>query len=75
MKVEFGRREYMNETKDANSENNCTCDTDKKANKNVLVEYLYLDLKTCERCIGTEGILRITSYNVCYTKLLRTGVV
>lgn len=25
--------------------------------KEVLVEYLYLDLKTCDRCIGTDKVL------------------
>ncbi|MEL7609163.1 MAG: DUF2703 domain-containing protein [Bacillota bacterium] len=25
--------------------------------KKVLVEYLYLDLKTCDRCIGTDNVL------------------
>lgn len=28
-----------------------------KAAKKVLVEYLYLDLKTCDRCIGTDTVL------------------
>ena len=31
----------------------CGCDCDKK----VVVEYLYLDLQTCERCIGTDSVL------------------
>jgi hypothetical protein len=31
----------------------CGCDCEKK----VVVEYLYLDLQTCERCIGTDSIL------------------
>ena len=34
----------------------CSCgcgDCEKK----VLVEYLYLDLQTCERCIGTDSVL------------------
>ncbi|HEY8462725.1 MAG TPA: DUF2703 domain-containing protein [Bacillota bacterium] len=26
-------------------------------NKKIIVEYLYLDLQTCERCIGTDRIL------------------
>ena len=25
--------------------------------KKILVEYLYLDLKTCDRCIGTDAVL------------------
>lgn len=28
-----------------------------KTAKKVLVEYLYLDLKTCDRCIGTDTVL------------------
>ena len=31
----------------------CGCDCEKK----VIVEYLYLDLQTCERCVGTDNIL------------------
>ena len=27
------------------------------SNKKIIVEYLYLDLNTCERCIGTDKIL------------------
>ena len=27
------------------------------SNKKILVEYLYLDLKTCDRCIGTDTLL------------------
>ena len=34
----------------------CCCDTP-KSKKVVKVEYLYLDLKTCERCIGTDAVL------------------
>jgi hypothetical protein len=30
----------------------CSCNS-----KKVLVEYLYLDLKTCDRCIGTDVVL------------------
>ena len=31
----------------------CDCSFEKK----VVVEYLYLDLQTCERCIGTNSVL------------------
>jgi NAD-dependent dihydropyrimidine dehydrogenase PreA subunit len=31
----------------------CGCSNSKR----ILVEYLYLDLKTCDRCIGTSGVL------------------
>lgn len=32
----------------------CACGASIKPEKNVLIEYLYLDLNTCDRCIGTE---------------------
>lgn len=32
----------------------CHCGDDETAFKNVLVEYLYLDLDTCDRCVGFE---------------------
>ena len=38
-----------NELKD---ESCCSC-----GEKKILVEYLYLDLKTCERCIETDAVL------------------
>ncbi|NLD05429.1 MAG: DUF2703 domain-containing protein [Synergistaceae bacterium] len=31
----------------------CSCES-----KKVLVEYLYLDLGTCDRCIGTDAVLK-----------------
>ena len=31
----------------------CDCGCDRSFEKKVVVEYLYLDLQTCERCIGT----------------------
>ena len=34
----------------------CSCSGNQKS-KNVLVEYLYLDLETCDRCIGTDQVL------------------
>jgi len=30
----------------------CSC-----GSKKIMVEYLYLDLKTCDRCIGTDAVL------------------
>jgi hypothetical protein len=27
------------------------------SNKKIIVEYLYIDLKTCDRCIGTDNVL------------------
>jgi hypothetical protein len=35
---------------------NCCCGTNKKE-KVVIIEYLYLDLNTCERCVGTDKVL------------------
>lgn len=32
----------------------CGCDCGTSTAKSVLVEYLYLDLNTCDRCIGTD---------------------
>ena len=29
----------------------------KRYPKKALIEYLYLDLKTCDRCIGTDRVL------------------
>lgn len=48
--------------------------------KKILVEYLYLDLQTCERCIGTDHILdevmialtpglNLAGYEVVYNKI------
>ena len=47
--------------------------------KQVLVEYLYLDLQSCERCIGTDNVLdevmevltpalEMAGYDVTYIK-------
>lgn len=35
----------------------CCCGCGETAEKKVLVEYLYLDLSTCDRCIGTDNVL------------------
>lgn len=35
----------------------CGCGCDEASEKEVLVEYLYLDLKTCDRCVGTDNVL------------------
>jgi NAD-dependent dihydropyrimidine dehydrogenase PreA subunit len=58
----------------------CSCGCEKAAEKKVLVEYLYLDLKTCGRCIGTDAVLdevmgaitpvlRLAGYRVDYRKI------
>ena len=35
----------------------CTCFCGEATENKVLVEYLYLDLQTCSRCIGTDNVL------------------
>jgi Pyruvate/2-oxoacid:ferredoxin oxidoreductase delta subunit len=55
----------------------CGCET---SEKRVLVEYLYLDLESCERCIGTDKALdevmttlapalHLAGYEVAYKKI------
>lgn len=40
------------------SEENCySCTSSDTTEKKVLIEYLYLDLQTCDRCIGTDNVL------------------
>ncbi len=41
----------------AQDDTTCSCGGDCTATKTVLVEYLYLDLHTCERCVGTDTVL------------------
>ena len=38
-------------------ESGCSCGCGDAFEKKALVEYLYLDLHTCERCIGTDNVL------------------
>jgi len=38
-------------------ESACSCGCETSSEKKVVVEYLYLDLQTCDRCIGTDGVL------------------
>ena len=35
----------------------CSCDCSEELGKKVLIEYLFLDLNTCDRCIGTDKVL------------------
>lgn len=35
----------------------CSCRSESASEKKVVVEYLYLDLQTCDRCIGTDNVL------------------
>lgn len=39
------------------SEPGCSCGCGETAEKKVPAEYLYLDLSTCDRCIGTDNVL------------------
>lgn len=61
-------------------ETNCSCGCRNSLEKRVLVEYLYLDLRTCDRCIGTDRVLdevmetiapalRLAGYKVEYHKM------
>ncbi len=58
----------------------CSCGCSQEREKVVLVEYLYLDLSSCERCIGTDKILdevmdiitptlNLSGYSVEYNKV------
>lgn len=35
----------------------CSCGCETPSEKKIVVEYLYLDLETCDRCIGTDNVL------------------
>lgn len=35
----------------------CSCGCTAASEKKIVVEYLYLDLQTCDRCIGTDHVL------------------
>lgn len=61
------------------SEPACACGSELEE-KTVLVEYLYLDLKTCDRCVGTDLVLKevietlspaltLAGYTVRYRKI------
>ena len=39
------------------SDSCCSCGCGTTSKKKVVVEYLYLDIETCGRCIGTDNIL------------------
>jgi hypothetical protein len=61
-------------------ENCCSCGCNKASGKKVIVEYLYLDIDTCDRCIGTDAVLdevmkiltpalSLAGYEVVYNKI------
>ena len=35
----------------------CSCGCETASEKRIVVEYLYLDLQSCDRCIGTDNVL------------------
>ncbi len=58
----------------------CSCGNNEKSDKKVLVEYLYLDIQTCDRCIGTDSVLdeammvltpalKLAGYEIEYNKI------
>jgi NAD-dependent dihydropyrimidine dehydrogenase PreA subunit len=58
----------------------CSCGCGEDTEKKISVEYLYLDLETCDRCIGTDNVLddvmltispalNITGFEVEYNKI------
>lgn len=58
----------------------CCCNATKKKEKVIHVEYLYLDLNTCERCVGTDevlesvlakltNLLKVADYSIEYNKV------
>ncbi len=62
------------------TESCCCCSSIEFPIKRVLVEYLYLDLKTCDRCVGTDTVLEevmatltpvleLAGYTVDYSKI------
>ena len=58
----------------------CSCGGETAPKKKIVVEYLYLDLQTCDRCIGTDNVLdevmsvltpalQLAGYEVEYNKM------
>lgn len=58
----------------------CSCGCGAGSEKKIVVEYLYLDLETCDRCIGTDNVLdevmltltpalKLAGYEVEYKKV------
>ena len=61
-------------------ENCYSCGCNKASDKKVLVEYLFLDVSTCDRCIGTDVVLdevikvltpafSLAGYEIVYNKI------
>jgi len=58
----------------------CSCGCETSSEKKIVVEYLYLDLQTCNRCIGTDAVLdevmetltpalRLAGFDIEYNKI------
>ncbi|WP_298482171.1 DUF2703 domain-containing protein [uncultured Ruminococcus sp.] len=41
----------------SNAKQNCSCSSGNSEKRRILIEYLFLDLNTCDRCIGTDSVL------------------
>ncbi|MEA5143237.1 MAG: DUF2703 domain-containing protein [Oscillibacter sp.] len=46
-----------NGTQEPEAKEECCCGGEAAAEKKIVIEYLYLDLQTCDRCIGTDTVL------------------
>lgn len=62
------------------AESCCSCGCGMASERKIVVEYFYLDLETCDRCIGTDNVLdevmmtltpalNITGFEVEYNKI------
>ena len=58
----------------------CCCCTEAEKKKEVRIDYLYLDLHTCDRCVGTDAVLEevlkeltpaftLAGYSISYNKI------
>jgi NAD-dependent dihydropyrimidine dehydrogenase PreA subunit len=59
----------------------CSCGCEAASEKKIVIEYLYLDLQSCDRCIGTDNVLdevmitltptlQMAGYEVEYKKIM-----
>lgn len=69
-----------NGEKESDTACGCSCGCGEASGKKIVVEYLYLDLQTCDRCIGTDNVLdevmmtltpalQLAGYEVAYNKI------
>ena len=40
-----------------NKQQCCCCCGQKENRKEIMIDYFYLDLNTCDRCVGTDAVL------------------